>query len=141
MPAFNAPPPSEEEAERASNAYLMSLVGLGSGMFLPIMNLIATFIFFLTNRNHSYFVRWHCTQALLSQLSVLPLNSLALWWSVSIAFGPRTLTNEYIAYLLTALIYNLLEFAATTFAAIRTRRAQHVSWFAFGHLTDALVRQ
>jgi len=57
--------PSEHEAEKASNSYLMSLIALIAGMPLPIINLIASVIFFVGNRKGTYFVRWHCTQALL----------------------------------------------------------------------------
>ncbi|MDP1993761.1 MAG: hypothetical protein Q8K40_00805, partial [Ignavibacteria bacterium] len=53
--------PDEYEAEKASNSYLMSMVALIAGLPLPIINLIATVIFYVGNRKGSYFVRWHCT--------------------------------------------------------------------------------
>ena len=55
--------PNESETEIASNSYLMSLIAIIVGLPLPIVNLIATFIFYLSNRKSTYFVRWHCTQA------------------------------------------------------------------------------
>jgi hypothetical protein len=61
------------------------------------MALLATLIFYLGNRKKSYFVRWHCTQALLSQFSLLLINSLAFWWTVSIVLDQCTLSNEYIS--------------------------------------------
>jgi len=67
--------PSEHEAEKASNSYVMSLIAIMGGLPLPIINLIATFVFYLGNRRGTYFVRWHCTQALLSQFVLLPFNS------------------------------------------------------------------
>lgn len=39
--------PSEDEAEKASNSYLMSLVALIVGLPLPIVNLLATLVFYL----------------------------------------------------------------------------------------------
>ena len=42
--------PGEHEAEAASNSYLMSLIAIIVGLPLPIVNLIATFIFYLGNR-------------------------------------------------------------------------------------------
>ena len=71
--------PGEHEAEKASNSYLMSLIAVIAGLPLPIVNLLATLIFFLGNRKGSYFVRWHCTQALVSQASLLVMNSIHKW--------------------------------------------------------------
>ena len=78
--------PGEHEAEKASNSYLMSLIAIIAGLPLPIINLIATIIFYLGNRKGTFFVRWHCTQALLSQLSIFLINSYGFWWTVSIIF-------------------------------------------------------
>ena len=72
--------PTEHEIEKASNSYLMSLIALMAGLPFPIINLLATLIFYLGNRKGTYFVRWHCTQALLSQLSLLFVNSYGFWW-------------------------------------------------------------
>ena len=43
--------PEEHETEKASNSYLMSLIAIIAGIPLPIINLIATLIFYLGNRN------------------------------------------------------------------------------------------
>lgn len=132
--------PDDFEAEKASNSYLMSVVAVIAGMPLPIINLIATAIFFLGNRKGSYFVRWHCTQALLSQATVLIMNSAGFYWSLSIIFGTRTLTNEYIAYMITIVIFNLGEFIATIYAAMETRKGKHVELWLFGPLTETLCK-
>ena len=70
--------PSEHENEKASNSYLMSLVAVIAGLPLPIINLLATFFFYLANRKSTFFVRWHCTQALLSQ-AVLLFSNFLFW--------------------------------------------------------------
>ncbi len=89
--------PGEHEAEAASNSYLMSLIAIIVGLPLPIVNLIATLIFYLGNRKSTYFVRWHCTQALLAQLSMLFINSYTFWWTISIIFKGEPITSNYIA--------------------------------------------
>lgn len=66
--------PMESETEKASNSYLMSVIAMIAGMPLPIINLIATLVFWSTNRRGTYFVRWHCTQALLSQIILVLMN-------------------------------------------------------------------
>jgi hypothetical protein len=132
--------PSDHEAEKASNSYLMSLIALIAGMPLPIINLIASLIFFIGNRKGTYFVRWHCTQALLSQFSLLFINSFGFWWTLSIMFGPETISSKYIAYIITMLIFNISEFIATIYSAIQTRKGIHVKWFFYGNLTNLICK-
>jgi uncharacterized membrane protein len=133
--------PHEAEAEAASNSYLMSLVAVLVGLPLPIINLIATLIFFLGNRKSGYFVRWHCTQALLSQFSLLLINSIGFWWTFNVLFGDQLLTNNYIAYLIALFLFNLVEFIATIHTAIQTRKGRHVEWFFYGQLTHLFCRK
>lgn len=133
-------PPSEHEAEAASNSYLMSLVALMAGLPLPIINLIASVIFYLGNRDGTYFVRWHCTQALLSQFSLLFVNSYGFWWTISIIFDDQTVTNNYIAYLITAIVFNIIEFIATIYTAINTRKGLHNAWWFYGDLTNLICK-
>jgi len=132
--------PDDYEAEKASNSYLMSVVAVMAGLPLPIINLIATAIFFMGNRKGSYFVRWHCTQALLSQLTVLVMNSAGFYWTLSIILGNKTPTNDYIAYMITIVLFNLFEFIATIYAAVRTRKRQHVELWFFGPLTETICK-
>lgn len=132
--------PSEHEAERASNSYLMSLIAIMGGLPLPIINLIATLIFFLANRKGTYFVRWHITQALLSQFFLLPFNSVGFWWTVSILTTPDVISSKYIAYIITIFIFNFIEFVSTIHAAIVTRKGRHVEWWVVGGLTNLICK-
>ena len=133
-------PPADSESEKASNSYLMSLVALMAGLPLPIINLVATFIFYAGNRNGTYFVRWHCTQALLSQISLLLINSFAFWWTISVIFRDGLVTNEFIAYIIAVLLFNLAEFIATIYSAVSTRKGIHVQWWFYGSLTNLICR-
>ena len=132
--------PDEYESERASNSYLMSVVVLMVGLPLPIINLIASAMFYLANRKSGRFVRWHCTQTLLAQALTLVANATAVYWTLSIVFRGATSTNNYFAYLFTVILFNLIEFAATVYAAVHTRRGNHVVWWFFGPLTELMVK-
>ncbi len=132
--------PGDHESEKASNSYLMSLIALIAGLPLPIINLLATGVFYLANRKSTYFVRWHCTQALLSQFSMLPLNSVAFWWTLSIVFGSEGITNNYLAYIILVLLFNLTEFLATIYTAIQTRKGIHIEWFLYGSITNLICK-
>ena len=140
LPAFSHAP-AEHEAEKASNSYLMSLMAAIVGLPLPIVNLIATVIFYLGNRRSTYFVRWHCTQALLSQASLLAMNSVGFWWTYSIIFREEVVTNRYIAYLITIFLFNLADLVATIYTAIQTRKGKHIEWWFYGDLTSLLVKR
>lgn len=132
--------PGEHEAEKASNSYLMSMVAVVAGLPLPIVNVIASVIFYLSNRNGTYFVRWHATQSMFSQLGLGIFNSVSFWWTVSIVFGDENVSNNYFAYLFTVIIFNLIEFVSTIYAAIETRKGEHVDFWFFGGLTHLICK-
>ncbi|WP_215225462.1 DUF4870 domain-containing protein [Echinicola shivajiensis] len=133
--------PGEHEAEKASNSYLMSLIALMAGLPLPIINLMATLIFYLGNRKGTYFVRWHCTQALLSQLSLFCINTVGFWWTLSIIFEDTPINDMYIAYIFTLILFNLSEFIATIYSAIQVRKGIHFQWWFYGGLTQLICKK
>ena len=118
----------------------MSLVVIIVGLPLPLINLLATFIFFLMNRKVSVFVKWHCTQALLSQLVLFIFNSVSFWWTISIFLGDRFLSSYYFAYLSIVIVVNIIEMISTIYAAIQTRKGKHVELFFFGPLTNLIIK-
>lgn len=130
--------PSDYEAERASNSYLMSVMALMVGLPLPIVNLVATFIFYLGNKKSTFYVRWHCTQALLSQTTVLFMNSAGMYWTLNILFDEMRISNYYIAYMITVFLFNLTEFILTIYTAVQTRKGKHVEWWFWGTLTNRI---
>ncbi len=134
-------PITERVAEKASNSYLMSMIAIMAGIGMPIINLIATFIFFMANRKGEYFVRWHCTQALLSQLLLVAMNSTGFVWLMNIIFGEKTFTAEFFAYVAILLMVNIIEFIATVYAAIRTRKGLHVEWWLLGPFTNMICHR
>lgn len=130
--------PLEHEREKASNSYLMSLVAIIAGTPLPIINMLATLLFFLANRKSTPFVKWHCTQALLSQLTVFAMNAVGFTWTMRIIFGDLYVTDKYIAYIITVIAFNLFEFIITIIAATRVRKGKHMEWWFWGALTNQL---
>lgn len=131
--------PTEHEREKASNSYLMSLVGIIVGLPIPIVNLICTLIFFFANRKSTYFVKWHCTQALISQFILLIVNNIAFWWTISIIIDFNNISNAYFAYLLVLVIFNITEFVMTVYSAIETRKGIQVEWWIYGSLTNLIL--
>ena len=133
--------PTESEAEKASNSYLMSLMAIMVGFPLPIINLMATLFFYIANRKSTYFVRWHCIQALLSQLSLFVINTIGFWWTISVLVREdEHISNPYLAYIITVFVINVVELAMTIAAAIKTRKGHHVFWWFYGPLTQLICK-
>jgi uncharacterized Tic20 family protein len=132
--------PLDHENEKATNAYIMSLIALMVGLPLPIINLIATFIFYLGNRKNTHYVRWHSTQALLSQISLFLINAVGFTWTIRVILDKATVSNYFVAYLITILIVNLTEFIVTIYTSIKVNKGQHVEWWFYGDLTNKICK-
>jgi hypothetical protein len=63
-----------------------------------------------------------------------------VYWTLSILFGANIISNSYIAYIITIVVFNLTEFIATIYAAVQTRKGNHVEWWLFGPLTNLLIK-
>ena len=132
--------PYDSELERESNSYLMSLVVVLCGLPLPIMNLLASVFFYLGNRKSTPFVKWHCTQALLAQLGMFFFNTVGFWWTISIIFDGTQVTNRYIAYIITIVGFNLVEFIFTLYLATQTRKGNHIEMYFFSDITNLICK-
>jgi hypothetical protein len=133
--------PSIDERERASNSYLMSVVVIIAGLPLPIVNLIASGIYYLGNLKSTAFVRWHCIQAMFAQLFLFCVNSVALIWFLMIWFGDKELSNYFFAYLAVMLGINLSELIATVISAMQIQKGRHPVWWLFGDITNLVMRE
>jgi beta-barrel assembly-enhancing protease len=129
----------DDEAESASNAYLLSLILLVVGAPLPILNLLASVIFYLSSRRGSPFVRWHSMQALLTHLVVVPVNSVFLWMTLAILFGYREPDNFYVGWFLFMAGLNATKMIGSIYSAIKVRRGVDVRWWALAPVADALT--
>jgi uncharacterized Tic20 family protein len=132
--------PNESECEKSSNSYLMSVITVIIGLPLPLISLITTLSFYLANRKSTWFVRWHCTQAMLSQSYVVLINTCGFIWSMMIFFGSETITNNFIGFIITLIIFNVMELILTIYAAIETRKGKHIQFYFFGTLTDIICK-
>ena len=145
--------------EQASNSYLMSVVALIGGLPMPIINFIASVIFYLGSRRSSYFVRWHSIQSALGQLVLVPFNSIAFAWTLRIILNNEHYTIRhddieagiyifeemshatlyYWFYIAFIILLNLVEFFVVVYTASRVRNGNHVRWLVLGNLADSLT--
>ncbi|MHA3788991.1 hypothetical protein ACX0HA_12315 [Flavobacterium hauense] len=151
------------EYEQASNSYLMAVVAVIAGLPLPVINLIATVGYYLAHRKSSYLVRWHCIQASLGQIALIPFNSIALAWTVGILFGGRgflglydiprryyvdetTLFEDYSGttlaywlYIMFIITLNITEFIVVIITASKVKKGQNVRWWGIAPIADRLT--
>ncbi len=132
--------PSDSEREKAANSYLMSLMAAMVGLPLPIVNMLATVVFYLANRKCSYYVRWHCMQALISQIPLYVINTVLFWWTIRLLLGYDSLTSFYFAYLFTVVLFNVIDYIATIYSAVKVRKGEQVEWYVYGGLTDLICK-
>ena len=71
---------TEREKDDAMGSYLMMFASLAVGVPIPLLNLIASVIYFLVNRKTSSFVAFHALQALLTHIPVVVLNAGVVAW-------------------------------------------------------------
>lgn len=127
---------TEREKEDAMGAYLMMFASIGAGLPLPIVNLIASVVYFAVNAKKSRFIRFHCHQSLISQLPTTLLNAGLLYWTLSIVFGEtREFDNVYFGYLAMVAVFNLVYFILSIVAAVKARKGQMYYFLLFGNLS------
>lgn len=131
----------EDEKERASNCYVMSLVAVMIGLPMPIINLAATGIFYLMSRKGTFFVRWNSIQALVSQVPLFIMNNILFWWTIRILFCYTDLSSAYIAYFITVNLYNIYDFVETVRSAVQTRKGKIHKWYLYSTITDKICKR
>lgn len=129
----------ESELEKASLAYLMTLMVGFVGLPLPIVNLLGTVLYLLLNKSKSPFVRFHQMQAMLSQIPIVAMNSVGLGWTISIIWGDNSMSDLYLGYISAVVVFNLTDFIYNIIAASRVRKGEWYSFLVFGLISRKLV--
>jgi uncharacterized Tic20 family protein len=125
------------EREDAMGAYLMMFASIGAGLPLPIINLIASIVYYYVNRGKSRFVRFHTHQSLLSQFPTSLINAGLVFWSAQIWLFQNLdfPGNVFWGYFWMAVAANLLYFIYSIVAAVKARKGQFYYLIFFGRLS------
>ena len=130
----------KKEKEDAMGAYLMVFAAIGAGLPLPIINLIASLIYYFVQKKNSRFVRFHSLQSLLSQLPTTAVNAVAGFWTIQIfVFHNYEVSDEYLGYLIMMAIVNLSYFIFSIIGAVKARAGNMYYFLFFGKLCYAQV--
>ena len=132
--------PTESEKENASNAYIITMMTVTLGLPFPILNLFACIGFYFLIRKKTPFTKFHSLQAITSQVPVILMNSAAIIWIISILFQKAAISNEFISYVITVAIFNVIDIAYNIVAAMKARKGLLYSYALFGPLSWMLVK-
>ncbi|MGM0635097.1 MAG: DUF4870 domain-containing protein [Bacteroidota bacterium] len=128
-----------DETEKASNAYLVSIVVLSIGFPILFLGVFASLLYFLLTLKDSKFVKWHCHQALFSQIFLLLFN-VPLYILII-----KSIVQEQIAfayfwhYLVLVLLINLIDFGFSIVTIVELRKGNNVRWFGLSKLVDKIL--
>lgn len=125
---------SKTEKEDAMGAYLMMFAALGAGLPLPLINLIASVVYYFINRHKSRFVRFHLLQSLWSQLPVTILNGVLVFWAIKNFYFGYAFSRLFMGFLLSAILANLVYIGFSLYAAARARQGGMYYFIFFGRL-------
>ncbi len=129
------PQVSERECEAASHAWVMSLMTVMIGLPFPILNLLSCLLFFLLLPSKTPFIRFHALQAVTSQSLIIIVNSFGISWAISIYFGKAQFNDIFVAYLITAIIFNITDYVYNIIAALKSKRGELYRFAFFGTLS------
>ncbi len=115
-------------------AYLMMFASLAIGLPIPLVNLIASVIYFLVNRKTSPFVAFHALQALLTHIPVTLLNAGVVAWLIVIIATGSHFAAAYFWYLFFAVLVNLTYIVWSIVALIHANKGRFFYMPFFGRL-------
>jgi uncharacterized membrane protein len=75
---------SQREKDDAMASYLMMFASWAVGLPLPLVNLVASVVYYTVNRKSSKFVAFHALQSFLSQVPVSLLNAGIVGWGIGL---------------------------------------------------------
>jgi uncharacterized Tic20 family protein len=126
---------SEREKEDATGAYLMMFASVAIGLPMPLVNIIASVVYYFVNRNKGLFVKFHSLQSLYSQLPVSLLNSFVVIWAIVNLVKDNPFTNIFWGLAITAAVLTIIYFTFSIIAAVRAHQGRFYYFIFFGKLS------
>lgn len=134
---YEMPQPEDipiKEKENAMGAYLMMFASLGAGLPLPMINVIASIIYYFIYRHNSPFVKFHLVQSLWSQVPLSLLNGFIVIWTIKNFVSNAGFSSIYIGLVLSVVIFNIIYIIFSIYAAMLARRGRVYYFIFFGRL-------
>ncbi len=125
---------SDREKEDAMGAYFMMFAGLGLGFPLPLINLVASVVYWAIHRRKSRFVAFHSLQSLLEQIPVTLCNAGLIAWLLVILFTDLVFPTAFWVFLVFVVVVNILDIVISVVALTRARKGRFYYMPLFGRL-------
>jgi uncharacterized membrane protein len=128
---------TEREKDDAMGAYLMMFASLAIGLPIPLLNLVASVIYFLVNKKTSPFVAFHALQALLSHIPIVLLNAGAVAWIITNLATHAASWAWFLWYLVFTILVNLTYIIWSIVALIHANKGRFFYMPVFGRISFA----
>jgi uncharacterized membrane protein len=128
---------TERERDDAMGAYLMMFASLAIGLPIPLLNLIASLIYFLVNKKTSQFVAFHALQALLSHIPVVLLNAGVVAWLITNLATHAASWAWFLWYMTFTILVNLTYIVWSIVALIHASKGRFFYMPVFGRISFA----
>lgn len=126
-----------QRKEQAMASYMMMFFSMAAGLPLPIINLIASFVYYSFTKKKGRFVHFHVLQSLLSQIPLTLLNAYAVIKTVILIFSATTFpsfSDVFIGYLITVGVFNLIYIIFSAIAAVKAYKGRMYYFIFFGRI-------
>ncbi len=123
------------ERDDAMAAYLMMFASLAIGLPLPLVNLIASLVYWLVNRKTSRFVAFHSLQSLLSHLPVTIVNAGLVAWTVAAIVGPVRFGPAFFWFLAFTVLLNVAYIVISIVALVHAHKGRFFYIPLFGRVS------
>ena len=137
---YEIPQPEDidiQRREQSMASYMMMFFSMAAGLPLPIINLIASFVYYSFTKKKGHFVHFHALQSLMSQIPLTLLNAYAVIQTAILVFSASTLpsfSDFFIGYLITVGIFNLIYIIFSAIAAVKAYKGRMYYFIFFGRI-------
>lgn len=127
---------SQREKDDAMASYLMMFASWAVGLPLPLVNLVASFVYYAVNRKSSKFVAFHALQSLASQVPVSLLNAGVVGWGIGLLVkgGAAGGLWPFLGYVFFTAAANILYLAFSIVALVHANKGRFYYLPFFGRL-------
>ena len=127
---------TQREKDDAMASYLMMFASWAVGLPLPLINLIASIIYYMVNRKNSKFVAFHSLQSLLSQIPVSILNAGVVGWGIGLLIMKETEATiwPFLGYVFFTAAVNVLYIVLSIVALVQANKGRFYYMPYFGRL-------
>lgn len=126
---------TERERDDAMASYLMMFASWAVGLPLPLLNLIASAIYYAVNRKTSKFVAFHALQSFITQVPVSVLNAGVVGWGIALLVtGGGAGLWPFVGYTIFTAAANIIYIVFSIVALIHAHKGRLYYMPVFGRL-------